>query len=286
MEWIRAMQRAIDYIEERLTEEIDYAKVAEQAYSSSFHFQRIFHILANMTLGEYIRNRRLSKAGEELAATNAKVIDVALKYGYDSPESFAKAFTRFHGIAPSEARKEGVILKSFNRLSISITLKGGSIMEYQIIKKDSFYVLVKARSFHMDNHLGLIPEFWDECNQDDTFRILCKNGIKPEILGICEPEKKGQKTFRYGIGIECAEDTVAPEGYEVWKLAAHTWAVFRCVGPMPKAIQELNHRIYTEFFPQSEYEPISDIDFERYPGENSKADYSAEVWIPVRKKTN
>ena len=284
MDWIRGIQRAIDYMEERLTQEIDYAKVAEQAYSSSFHFQRTFNILTDMTVGEYIRNRRLSQAGEELSATNAKVIDVAFKYGYDTPESFAKAFTRFHGVTPSEARKEGVLLKSFKRLSISITLKGGTIMEYQIVKKDSFYVLVKVKRFIADNSGSLIPEFWDESSKNDTFEVLCKHGIKKELLGLCEPGKMGEKSFRYGIGIECAKDTVAPKDYEVWNLSAHTWAVFKCVGPMPIAIQELNRRIYTEFFPQSEFEPTGDIDFELYPEDCSKSDYSAEVWIPVRKK--
>ena len=284
MDWIRGIQRAIDYMEENLTEEIDYAEIAERAYSSSFHFQRTFNILTDMTVGEYIRNRRLSQAGEELSAANGKVIDVALKYGYDTPESFTKAFTRFHGVTPSEARKEGVMLKSFKRLSISLTLKGGKIMEYQIIKKDSFHVLVKAKSFPMDNCGNLIKAFWDESDKDDTFQVLCKHGIKKEMLGMCEPDKKGEKTFRYGIGIECSSDTVAPKGYEVWNLSAHTWAVFRCVGPMPKAVQEQNRRIYTEFFPQSEFEPTGDIDFELYPEECSEADYSAEIWIPVRKK--
>ncbi len=284
MDWIRGIQRAIDYMEEKLTEEIDYAVIAEKAYSSSFHFQRTFNILTNMTVGEYIRNRRLSQAGEELAATNVKVIDVALKYGYETPESFTKAFTRFHGVTPSEARGKGVLLKSFKPLSISISLKGGSIMEYQIMNKDSFHVLVKAKDFPVDALGSQIPDFWSKSSEDDTFRTLCSLGIKNELLGLCKPGKKGENTFRYGIGIECNPDTVAPKGYEVWKLANHTWAVFRCTGPIPTAIQELNRRIYSEFFPQSELEPIADIDFERYPDENSKADYTAEIWIPVRKK--
>ncbi len=282
MDWIRGIQRAIDYMEENLTEEIDYAEVAERAYSSSFHFQRTFNILTDMTVGEYIRNRRLSQAGEELSVAHAKVIDVALKYGYDSPESFTKAFTRFHGVTPSEARKEGVILKSFKRLSISLTLKGGKIMEYQIAKKDSFHVLVKTKSFLMETCESLVPEFWAESNKDGTLQVLCKHGIKNELLGLCAPES--EKTFRYGIGIECPKDTVAPKGYEVWNLSAHTWVVFRCVGPMPSAVRELNHRIYSEFFPQSEFEPTGDIDFELYPDECDKLDYSAEIWIPVRKK--
>ena len=116
MNWIIGMQKAIDYIEEHLTETIDYETLAAQSFSSSYHFQRVFSILCGFTIGEYIRNRRLSLAGQELASSDAKVIDVALKYGYESPDGFARAFQRFHGILPSEARAKGGNLKSFSRL--------------------------------------------------------------------------------------------------------------------------------------------------------------------------
>ena len=109
MNWIQGMQRAIDYVEAHITEEIDVEEVARQAYSSPFHFQRVFGILCGFSLGDYIRMRRLSLAGEELAGGSARVIDVALKYGYDTPESFFRAFTRFHGIAPSEAKHSGQV---------------------------------------------------------------------------------------------------------------------------------------------------------------------------------
>lgn len=135
MNWITGMQNAINYIEDNITEEIDYPKVAKIAYSSSFHFQRVFSILCGFTLGEYIRYRRLSLAGEELASTNNKVIDIAFKYGYDTPESFTKAFTRFHGATPTAVRKLDAIPKSFNPLSIQLTMDGGEIMDYKIERK-------------------------------------------------------------------------------------------------------------------------------------------------------
>ena len=102
MEWIRGLQRAIDYVEDHLEEEINYKEAAAQAYSSVFHFQRIFSILCGITLGDYIRLRRLTLAGSELASTDCKVIDAALKYGYESPESFSRAFMKFHHISPSQ----------------------------------------------------------------------------------------------------------------------------------------------------------------------------------------
>ena len=147
MNWITGMQKAIDYIEENLTEEIDYEKVAEKSYSSSYHFQRVFGILCGYTLGEYIRLRRLSFAGAELASDKEKVIDIALKYGYESLDSFAKAFQKFHGITPSQARTDGSKLKSFSRLSIKILLKGGSTMNYRIEEKDEMVLTGYKRHF-------------------------------------------------------------------------------------------------------------------------------------------
>ena len=147
MDWIIGMQKAIDYIEANLTEEIDYEKVAAESFSSSYHFQRVFSILCGYTLGEYIRLRRLSLAGAELANGKEKVIDIALKYGYDSPDSFAKAFQKFHGITPSQARADGSMLKSFSRLSIKISLEGGSIMNYRIEEKDEMILTGYKRRF-------------------------------------------------------------------------------------------------------------------------------------------
>ena len=121
MEWVKGLQKAIDYIEDHITEDIDYAEIAKQAYSSNFHFQRVFHIICGYSIGEYIRNRRLSLAGTDLSSGNEKVIDIALKYGYNSPESFSRAFTKFHGITPAQAKSEKLTLKSFSRVSVKIT---------------------------------------------------------------------------------------------------------------------------------------------------------------------
>ena len=111
MDWIKGIQRAVDYVEAHMTEPIDYEEAAKQGYSSSFHFQRVFRILCGFTLGEYIRMWRLSLAGKELASSDVRVIEAALKYGYDSPESFSRAFTRFHGVSPSQAKRKGAGLK-------------------------------------------------------------------------------------------------------------------------------------------------------------------------------
>jgi len=133
MDWVEGIQNAIEYIEAHITEEIDYEAVAKVAYSSTFHFQRVFGILCGITLGEYIRRRRLTLAAAELLTKSVKVTDVALKYGYDTPESFSRAFHKFHGIKPSQV-KQGCALNSFSRLSVKIDLTGGNEMNYRIEK--------------------------------------------------------------------------------------------------------------------------------------------------------
>ena len=147
MDWIIGMQNAIDYIENNLTETIDYEIVAAQSFSSCYHFQRGFSILCGFTIGEYIRNRRLSLAGTELAASDAKVMDVALKYGYESPDSFAKAFQKFHGMLPSQARNNGSNLKSFSRLVLKFSLEGGTVMNYRIEEKNEMILTGYKRHF-------------------------------------------------------------------------------------------------------------------------------------------
>lgn len=114
MDWIQGIQNAINYIEEHIGEKINYEEIAKIAYSSSYHFQRVFGVVCGITLGEYIRRRRLTLAGNELLTSDSKVTDIAFKYGYDTPESFSRAFTHFHGVKPSEVKR----VASFFRLSV------------------------------------------------------------------------------------------------------------------------------------------------------------------------
>lgn len=147
MHWIDGLQKAIDYIEEHLTDNINYEEIAKQSFSSTFHFQRVFSILCGYTLGEYIRNRRLTLAGKELLLGNKKIIDIALKYGYENPDSFSRAFSRFHGVTPSEVIRKNASLKSFLPLRLKISLKGGEIMDYRIEEKNSMILVGYRQRF-------------------------------------------------------------------------------------------------------------------------------------------
>ena len=151
MEWIHAIQSAIKFMEQHITEDISAEDVANHVHISSFHFQRGFRMLCGYSIMEYIRNRRLALAGGDLAATDMKIIDVAVKYGYDSPDSFAKAFSRFHGISPAMVRRGNVMLKTFAPLTLEISLKGGYLMNYKIVEKESFTVLAVSAKFNYEN---------------------------------------------------------------------------------------------------------------------------------------
>ena len=176
MDWITGIQNAINYIEAHLTGELDYEQIAKESFSSSFHFQRVFSILCGYTLGEYIRSRRLTLAGAELANTREKVIDVAFRYGYDSPESFAKAFQKFHGITPTQAREPGARLTSFSRLSIKVSLEGGTMLNYRIEEKPAMLLTGYKR------HFSGSPN--DKREQDHNF--ACETRLEQAILeGLC-----------------------------------------------------------------------------------------------------
>lgn len=289
MDWITGIQNALNYIEEHITEELDYEEIAKQAACSNFYFQRLFGILCGFSLGEYIRNRRLSIAGSELSVRNIKVIDAAIKYGYDSPESFTRAFVKFHGITPSQAKKDGSKLKNFSRISVQIILKGGSVMDYKIVKKETFRVIEKLErhSINDSENKNTIPEFWERSHKDGTVnKLLELTSDKEFILGVCyNHAPTNTQTFGYSIAAVCGDDTAVPDGFRISEIPARTWAVFECIGPMPQAVQQLWHRICTEFFPTSNYKPTYEMDIEAYPAGNmTSEDYRTEIWVPVVEK--
>ena len=291
MNWIQGIQRAIDYVEANITEELDYEAVAGQAYSSLFHFQRVFGILCGLTLGDYIRMRRLSLAGEELSRGNAKIIEIALKYGYDTPESFSRAFTRFHGIAPSEARRGGQV-RIFTPLSVKLTLTGGKKMDYRIEKRDAIQVMCKRKRVDKPQSgtaTREISAMWQAFGADGTLdRLVARIPAHPALkglLGICFSSELDARQFPYGIGVEYDGGAV-DDDLELVTLPASTYAVFTSRGKMPDAFVETYHRIVTEFFPQSaQYEYAENVELEVYgSADTSDPNYQCEIWIAVKEK--
>jgi AraC family transcriptional regulator len=293
MEWSERMSAAIEYIENNLAGEINFTEAAKRSCCSPFYFQRMFFAIIGVTPGEYARRRRLTLAARDLTSTNSKVIDVALKYGYDSPDSFTRAFRNVHGITPKTAREPGVKLTAFPRISIKVTLKGGNEMDYRIIEKPSFEVIAKARKFVEANAENAIkiPQFWDEFKKDENGnKVLMKlTQSKPGqvtgavILGIsiCET---GADEFTYAIGVETNVKKLPP-GFKAIHIPAETWAVFESIGPMPGALQDVINRIFSEWFPSTGYEHGPEHEIEVYlPGDQFGKNYHCQMWIPIVKK--
>ena len=290
MEWVQCLQRAIDYMEEHLEDAIDYEEIGRQAYSSSFHFQRVFHMISGYSVGEYIRNRRLTLAGVELSTENVKVIDVALKYGYNSPESFSRAFTKFHGITPAQAKNGNVNLKSFSRISVKLILEGGTAMDYRIEKREAFQVIAKRASYEGGGEIASknIHNTWETCIKDGTIQTLAgyvnpKNVFGGAIVGISFADCNAGD-FDYAIAAAYTGGSVA-EGLTIEEIPANTWAIFPCTGKMPEAFTELWKKIYTEFFPASKYQPAGGFCIEVYPSDEVyRNDFHCEIWFSVEEK--
>ena len=285
MEWMAVIGNSIQYIEEHITEELSVERIAKAVNVSSFYFQKGFTMLCGFTVSEYIRNRRLALAGNDLATTDEKVIDIAMKYGYDSPDSFTKAFTRFHGVTPISVRKDGVLLKSFAPLKIKFSLEGGYLMDYKIENKEAFTVLGNAKTFPYEGAGTLVPQFWQEHVASGKCAVVMGT------YGVNIDETMGKETFEYLIADPYVPGKEVPEGFVVKTIPAFTWAVFPCVGPMPTALQDINTRIYTEWLPAlKEYEFAAGYCMEYYddPAKYEKGTlddkYYCEIWIPVKKK--
>ncbi len=298
MDWITGIQSAIDYIEDHLTDEIDYEAVAAQSYSSSYHFQRVFGILCGYTLGEYIRCRRLSLAGAELASADAKVIDVALKYGYESPDSFAKAFSKFHGVSPSAARGSGQKLRSFSRLVLKLSLEGGAVMDYRIEEKPEMILTGYKKRF------SGVPGEREE--QEAYFYTHTRpqqyllNGMSnhPET-GYDVITNIGDDGFDFWITQELPrhmrdrihEDCVLGDPYADWfeniTIPAHLYAIFeteRCQYPTTVFL-DLRKRIVSEWLPSSGYrfaDAPEIVCAHWYPSPRNRERYY-ELWIPIEK---
>ncbi|MGN1148466.1 MAG: effector binding domain-containing protein [Lachnospiraceae bacterium] len=287
MEWTEAIRQSIDFMEAHILEEISSEDVAASVHVSALYFQKGFTILTGYTPAEYIRNRRLYLAAMDIFAGRDKIIDLAYKYGYDTPESFSKAFRRFHGVSPMQIKAQPHRLKTFLPLVVKISVEGGNNMDYRMEKKDAFKVIGMERKFSSDNSYEEIPKFWDEFNEKYSAPICNEMGGKCTVgkYGICLDEEIQDGKFSYLIAGDYEGGDV-PEGLVVKEISAHEWAIFTCIGPMPAALQSVNTRIFNEWLPgNKEYEIAESINIEMYTmGDVNSPDYVSEIWIPVKRK--
>ena len=295
MDWTESLRRAIDFMEQGLTDDITPEDIAGSVHISPFYLERGFKLMTGYSMGEYIRCRRLYlSALDILGGRDEKVIDIALKYGYDTPESFTKAFTRFHGVTPSGLRKNPHNLRTFLPLKIKVVIQGGNDMDMIVEKMSGFKVIGYERDFSGETSYAEIPKFWDEIMAEKIAPLFKKTPETAEekaisdncigMYGVCIDDIGGGK-FRYIIAGEYKGGEV-PEGMTVYEFPETQWAKFRCVGPLPGLLQSVNTRIFREWLPGN---PDFDIAFganiEWYSeGDGSAADYESAIWIPVRRK--
>jgi AraC family transcriptional regulator len=287
---LKNMNDAIKFIEENLTNEIDFKEVARLAYCSEYHFKRMFSFLAGISLSEYIRRRRLTLAAFELKDNNIKVIDIAIKYGYSSPDSFARAFQHLHGITPSEARSNGHSLKAYPPMSFQLSIKGGSEMNYRIEEKEAFHIIgIKKRVPIIFN--GVNPEIasmWESLDEKTINELKNLSNVEP--LGLLSAsanfsegrlDEKGELDHYIGA----ATTRECPDNLTQLEVDASTWAVFEAVGPFPETLQNVWGRIYSEWFPSSNYEQIEGPEILWNENKDvTSPTFRSEIWIPVMKK--
>lgn len=284
MDWLNRINKSIDYIESNLTGDISYDKAAQIACCSTYHFQRMFSFISEVTLSEYIRRRRLTLAALDLQSGNIKVIDVAFKYGYESPEAFSRAFRKMHGVKPLSARDIGVTLKAFPKMTFSISIKGDAEMNYRIEKREAFDVFGVSTEISTDQEKAFeqVPLFLKRCDEDGTTdAINSVLGLFSDHYTISALYNYSETKFNYMLCNYLPKGMSIPSGFTSLHVPPATFAIF----DVPSfEIQTMWKRIFSEWFPTSGYEAVEGIQFEMYYGLAKHKNGFGEIWIPVKKK--
>ena len=289
MDSLRCMNNALAYIEEYLTEDIDHREVSKIACCSEYHFKRMFSSLSGIALSEYIRRRRLTLAALDLKASDLRIIDVAVKYGYGSADSFSRAFHSVHGILPSEARSEDSQLKAYPKMTFQLSIRGGYEMNYRIVEKAPFWLAGFKKRVPIIFQ-GVNPEIakmTELLTPEVITRLKALSNVEPSgiisaSINFSEGRMEERGELDHYIGVATSSNETAE--FDVLKIDAGTWAVFEAIGPFPETLQNVWGRIYAEWFPSSGYEAVEGPEIlwnESKDTENPK--YRSEIWIPVKK---
>lgn len=283
------MNEALDYIEAHLSDEINDKELEKITGTSIYHFRRMFTFLSGITLGEYIRIRKLSNATFDLQHEGMSVTETAFKYGYESVDGFSRAFREWSGISPSEVKKKNMF-KAFPKLSFQLTIQGGISMDYRIENKDAFRIVGKKKR---------IPIQFEGENQEI---IKLAKSITPEqreklhSYANVEPNQVVNASYNFDtermeekggldhmIGILTTKESGIDEEFDIVEVPALTWAVFSTKGEFPKVMQDTWGKIASEWLPSSDYELVEAPEISFTGDLSDKSNVYSEIWMAVKK---
>jgi AraC family transcriptional regulator len=294
MEWTLRMTATVDYIENHLTYDIMYDEVAKIACCSMHQFGRVFSYVVGISISEYIRRRRLTLAALDLQSGNVKVIDVAMKYGYNSPDAFTRAFFGMHGVNPKVARTLGVKLKAYPRITFHISIEGDVEMEYRIEEKQSINLVGMVKHIKRQS-ANTMANDWKEATGEvwNTWEEFLNGGTDEKISELYRApmwQMGFTKTLENGetlLAIGAESDTNVLMDLQTYTIPANKWAIFTVRGSLSgkdHPIDAMWTRITTEWFESCGYKRAADYEIEVYPpGDTSYDDYTCEIWIPITK---
>jgi len=275
MNWIERLNAAINYIEDNITEELDFSDIAKVAHCSSYHFQRMFILMTDMSLSSYIRQRRMSLAATDLRVEDIRIMDVALKYRYKSPTAFNRAFQNVHGIAPSLIKQDGVFVKSYSPLNFQVSVKGASGIDYRIEKKEAFRIV------------GISAEITDDCEvngeiMSQLWQVTKKNGTVDQLTALNNSKPKGLIEVLHLSQDNCwasvASTKEIDNTLEEMVIPSYTWAIF----PKIENVKAFLKRIFSEWLPASTYELDVGPEITLCPSDDLQ-NKAYEIWLPIKK---
>lgn len=281
----------MDYIDSHITEELDETKIEQITGTSIYHFRRLFSLLAGVTLGEYIRNRKLSNATFDLLHEGMSVTEVAFKYGYESVDGFSRAFKQWAGISPSEVNQE-VNLKAFPKLSFQLTIQGGTDMDYRIEDKDAFKIVgvSKRVPLQFEDENQEIIKLAQSITEEQRVKMRSFANVEPfQVVNASynfdegRMEEKGSLDHMIGVMTTIESDF---KGFDVVEVPALTWAKFSCRGEFPKVMQETWGKIFSEWLPSSNYELVEAPEISFTKDLSDLDNVYSEIWVAVKKKDN
>jgi AraC family transcriptional regulator len=293
MEWLDKMNGAMDYIEDNLAHDIDYWEIARVACCSEYHFRRMFPFVSGINLSEYIRRRRLTLAADDLSNSTQKVADIAVEYGYSSPDAFSRAFKKWHGIPPSNARNDGQQLKAQPKMTFHLSIKGEHEMNYRIKEKQPFTIagISKRVPIVFEGVNPEIESMWQQLDENMISDLKNLSNIQPTGIiqastNFSEGRMKEQGELDHYIGVATTKE-VTDNQFTQLDVSTLTWAIFEVVGPFPETLQKTWGRIYSEWFPSSNYEQTEGPEILwNESKDTSSPTFKSEIWVPVVKKSS